>query len=319
MRILVIKPSSLGDIIHAMVVISALKAQVSDCVIDWVVGDKFAEVIKESQIARNVFIYERHGGLFPFIRLLSEVHREEYDYVFDMQGLARSGAMTWAARSLRKIGRRDARELSILAYSDTVTYPSGPIHAVDILREFLDIIGLSKEVSGIVPELNNIRPSNFESFLLSGTAFERMICLFPESRRSEKEWHFFSDLLLELLENTTDTTVLLLGQRKFGFAGIVSPQFFDLRGATSLVDIIFLIKHADLVIANDSGPLHISAALGRQTVGLFTATSSSRFGPYPISRPSNVALCLKNDRKETGIVRRVALEMLQNQPALSSK
>ncbi|MDR2812853.1 MAG: glycosyltransferase family 9 protein [Puniceicoccales bacterium] len=309
MHILVVKPSSLGDIIHGMVIISELKRQLPECVVDWVVSDQFAEIVIHSKIARNVFIYERNGGIFPFFRLISEIHREKYDYVFDMQGLARSGIMTAVAKSSRKIGRQDARELSFLAYTQTVNYP-GPVHAIDILREFLEVVGCSKTVSGIIPELQNISSSTFESFLNTELTSKSIICLFPESQRPEKEWHFFSALIPKLLPYIPHTVILLLGNRKDKLPEISSPQFFDLRGITSLMDIVFLIKNAKLVIANDSGPLHISAALDRPTFGLFTTTDPQRFGPYPIKKTSHMILQLNNTFDEVHIVTEVAYEML---------
>jgi ADP-heptose:LPS heptosyltransferase len=309
MHILVIKPSSLGDIIHGMVVISELKRKLPECVIDWVVSDKFAEVVIHSQIARNVFIYERHGDVFSIFRLISEIRRENYDYVFDMQGLIRSGIMTAVAKSPHKIGRQDAREFSFLAYTQKVNDP-GPVHAVDILREFLDIIGCDKTVSGIVPELQNIPSPTFKGFLDTELISTPIICLFPESQRSEKEWRFFSALVLKFLPCVPNAVILLLGNRKDKFLEITSSQFFDLRGTTSLVDIVFLIKNASLVIANDSGPLHISAALGRPTFGLFTVTDPKRFGPYPIHKTSHMVLKLNNIPNEVDVVAEVAYEML---------
>ncbi|MDR1906624.1 MAG: glycosyltransferase family 9 protein [Puniceicoccales bacterium] len=311
MRILVIKPSSLGDVIHGMVIISELKRQLPECVIDWVVSDKFAEIVIESQIAKNVFIYERHGNLLSIFHLISEIRRENYDYVFDMQGLARSGIMTAVAKSPHKVGRQDARELSSLAYTQKVNYP-GPVHAIDILREFLNVVGVNKELSGIVPELQNIQSSTFQNFLDMEFNSNQIICLFPESQRPEKEWRFFPLIVPKLLQYTSNVVVLLLGNRKGNFFEISSPQFFDLRNTTSLADIVFLIKNANLVIANDSGPLHISAALGRPTFGLFTATDPQRFGPYPIHKTSHMILQLNNTPDEVDIVVEVAYEMLAN-------
>jgi ADP-heptose:LPS heptosyltransferase len=311
MHILVIKPSALGDIIHGMVVVSELKRQLPKCTIDWVVSDKFAEIVTQSRIARNVFIYERHGDLFSVFRLISEIRRENYDYVFDMQGLARSGIMTAAAKSPHKIGRQDAREFSSLAYTQKINYP-GPVHAVDILREFLNVIECDKTVSGIVPELQNISSSSFESFLNTELLSRPIICLFPESQRPRKEWHFFSDLAPKLIPHTTNAAILLLGNRREKIPKIVSPQFFDLRGTTSPADVVFLIKNASLVIANDSGPLHISAALGRPTLGLFTTTDPQRFGPYPILKTSHMILQLNNTPDEVNVVAEVACEMLHS-------
>ncbi|MDR0590601.1 MAG: glycosyltransferase family 9 protein [Puniceicoccales bacterium] len=309
MRLLVIKPSSLGDIVHAMVIISELRAQLPGCVIDWVVGDRFFDIVDQSRIASRVIIYERHGHLASIFRLISEIRRETYDYVFDMQGLARSGLMTFFSKSINKIGRKDARELAWLAYTKTVDYP-GPVHAIDVLRAFLPAVGCSGKVSGLVGELENIHSQIFNTFLKTKIWPNDLVCIFPESQRPEKEWLFFSKIVEKLLQQTNGTAIVLLGNKPCAGEETRSPLLFDLRGKTTLADVVFLIKHARLTIANDSGPLHISAALGRNTLGLFTATDPLRFGPYPLTRHTNRALSLKNTPQELDIVTKTALEML---------
>ncbi|MDR1303000.1 MAG: glycosyltransferase family 9 protein [Puniceicoccales bacterium] len=309
MRLLVIKPSSLGDIIHAMVVISELRAQLPNCVIDWVVGDRFFDIVDQSKIASRVIIYERHGNLASIFRLISEIRRETYDYVFDMQGLARSGLMTFFSKSTNKIGRKDARELAWLAYTETVDYP-GPAHAIDILSAFLPVVGCSRKVSGLVDELESIYSQIFDEFLKNEIGPNRLVCVFPESQCSGKEWLFFSEMIEKLLQQTKRIAIVLLGNKPCAGDKIRSPLFFDLRGKTTLADAAFLIKRAQLTIANDSGPLHISAALGRNTLGLFTATDPLRFGPYPPTRHTNRTLSLKNSPGEVDIVAKIAAEML---------
>ena len=67
-------------------------------------------------------------------------------------------------------------------------------------------------------------------------------------------------------------------------------QFFNLTGNTSLVSLPALIKRADWVISNDSGPMHLAAALGVKVVGIFGPTDPRLFGPYPLTAPSNVVI-----------------------------
>jgi ADP-heptose:LPS heptosyltransferase len=309
MRLLVIKPSSLGDIIHGMVVISELKAQRPDCTVDWVVGDRFFDIVDQSKIASRTIIYERHGGLLSIFRLISEIRQEFYDYVFDMQGLARSGLMTFFSKSANKIGRKDVRELAWLAYTQTVDYP-GPVHAIDILKAFLPIVGCNGKTSGLVRELDNVHSQIFKTFLETEVLPNNLVCVFPESQRPEKEWPFFPQMIEKLLRRTEKTVIVLLGNKSYGDDKIQAPLFFDLRGRTTLADTAFLIRNAQLTIANDSGPLHISAAMGRNTLGLFTATDPARFGPYPLKRHTNRALSLQNFPREVDTVVKAAIEML---------
>lgn len=318
MRLLVVKPSSLGDIVHAMVVISELKRQRPEIEIDWVVRDCFSELVETSKIAQRVFIYERHGGFLAFCRLLSLIRQQTYDAVWDMQGLARTGIMTLFAKSPRKIGRKDARELSGLAYTETIPTPEGS-HAIDILREFLTTIDCNNEVSGIIPELENIFSEKYAHFLEQQIPQKPFVCLFPESRGFEKQWRYFHQLAEQLLASEPNIVLLILGPSPHQSFLTPSPRLFDLRGQTSLNDIVFLIRHANIVIANDSGPMHIAAALERPTLGLFTVTDPLRFGPYPVYRKSNVALRLENKPSEIDLVAHTAIEMLNDLPGRERK
>lgn len=94
---------------------SVVKQRIESVVIDWVVRDCFRRIVEASGIVRKLFLFKRHGGLNSFIQLIKEIRTEHYDYVFDMQGLARSGIMTFFSKSDKKVGRSDARELSWLA------------------------------------------------------------------------------------------------------------------------------------------------------------------------------------------------------------
>ncbi|MDR2721059.1 MAG: hypothetical protein LBB15_02105, partial [Puniceicoccales bacterium] len=121
MRILVIKPSSLGDIVHGLQVVAIMKKRIDNLQIDWVVRDCFAEAIAASGIVDQTHCFHRGAGMFAFLELLKSLRKRRYDAILDMQGLMRSGIMTFVAKSDRKIGRCDSRELAWVFYGEKVT------------------------------------------------------------------------------------------------------------------------------------------------------------------------------------------------------
>ena len=140
MDILIIKPSSFGDIVHGLQAAQSIRRQVPGCRISWVVREIFFPLVRCCEAVDECFLFYRHRGVPGFCQLLWQVRRQQqFDVVFDMQGLARSGLIALAARADRKIGRSDARELSALACRERIELPAGgeEAHAVEILFQFL--------------------------------------------------------------------------------------------------------------------------------------------------------------------------------------
>src|SRR5450631_3143584 len=107
-ELLVIKPSSLGDIVQALQVATSLKAQRQDLRISWIVREMFAPIVRACQAVDHVYVFDRNGGTKGFLKLMGQVRQKKFDYVFDMQGLLRTGLMTSRARGRVKVGRSDS-------------------------------------------------------------------------------------------------------------------------------------------------------------------------------------------------------------------
>lgn len=286
-RVLVIKPSSLGDIIHGLQVVETLRQQIPGVEIDWVARDIFAPLVRSCATVNRVLEFHRRGGLSPFRTLIQEIRQTRYDLVLDLQGLARSSVLTLAACGQRKIGRGDGREGSRWLIREKAPLPVGwpQVHAVEILLQFLLPLGLEPKLQGKLRfHLDPTIPTASTPFPVSTNT----ILLFPDSRRPEKEWPHFAALTALLLENFPEKNVLWLGQGKDAANPAWSPsRFADLQGKTSLPEVAHLIGLAGLVICNDSGPLHIAAATGTPVLGIFGPTDPHRYGPYPLDNPQN--------------------------------
>ncbi len=148
-RVLIIKPSSLGDIIHGLQVAQSLRAQNPEVEIDWVAAKAFAPLVRACPTVDRIFEFDRKGSLASFARLAKEIRREKYDWALDMQGLARSALLLAAARAKRKAGRADGREGSKMLVRDKPALPlKGSLsHALEILLQFLPLLDLKAELT----------------------------------------------------------------------------------------------------------------------------------------------------------------------------
>src|SRR6185503_9238889 len=147
---LIIKPSSLGDIVHGLQVATSLKAQVNGLRISWIVGDIFAPIVRACEAVDHVYVFERKGGTTGFLKLMKEVRKTKFDYAFDFQGLLRTGLMMSRTHAKVKVGRSDSREMSGVFYDKKVPLPPDGrrSHAVEILLQFCPVLNAKPELRG---------------------------------------------------------------------------------------------------------------------------------------------------------------------------
>lgn len=288
-EILIIKPSSLGDIVHGLLIAAAIRQQLPGARISWVARDIFAPLVRQSVDVHKVYVFHRHRGWRGFLKLLGEIRQMQFDAVLDMQGLARSALLMLGSRATLKLARADAREGAGWLCRKHIPGPSttdgAKPHAVDILRGFLPALGLDDTLPLSLgfqcPELSRELPQ------------ASPLVIFPGSRRAEKEWRGFSALTCELAANYPDIPLLWLGNETMAspFDTHNCPaNFLNLTGLTPLGELPAHIAHARLVIANDSGPMHLAAALSVKVLALFGPTNPSQYGPYPLDNPANHVL-----------------------------
>jgi len=288
-ELLIIKPSSLGDIIHALQVATSLKSQHKELRVSWIVRDVFAPIVETCTTVDQVFLFDRNGGTKGFLRLMKEVRRIKYDYVFDMQGLLRTGIMTSRARGVRKVGRSDAREMSGVFYDEKVPLPETGkrSHAIDILLQFCPVLDAKPELRGKL----KFKPTEKLELDFDGLQNDlKPIVIFPDSRRAEKKWGGFRQLTQRFMRSTKKRKVIWAGDKFIAARGFPRSRFLNLTGNSSLEALPALIAQASWVISNDSGPMHLAAAMGVNTMAIFGPTDPALYGPYPLTSEHNIVM-----------------------------
>ena len=270
---------------HALMVTQTIRDHFPDTEIDFLVSTRFAPIVELCGAVNNLILFKRKAGLLGFWRLLKEIRRKRYDAVLDVQAQSRTGLMIAAARSKLKLGRKDAREGSGFFCNKIIELPeiSQP-HQVDTFLQFLPALGkpakLGSAVTFNTPTIESIDPQ---------LGINPPIVLLPHSRGKEKEWPNFRNLTQKLLTE-------LPGQAVVWDSHIPIPSdeldkeenFFNTTGKTSIPQMIGLLKGAKVVVANDTGPMHIAASLAKPTIALFGPTKFEKYGAYPLDSPRNV-------------------------------
>lgn len=316
-RVLIVKTSSLGDIILGLQVANTLKANDPAMSICWVSRRRFQPIVEASNLVDRVFTFYRTGSLRDFLGLCRELRHERFDYVLDMQGLARSALMSFAAKSPIKVGRSDAREGATLFYHRLAPMPpkrSKP-HALEIMLEFCRVFGFEPSLAGNLKFADSV---DLDAAVRSESKDGRTIAIFPGKERKHWDWPGYLDLAEGLLRRDDRTKVILAGLEKGSLSDSLKQReperFVDLRGETGLDQLGAVIQSSDLVVSNEVAPIQMGVSVGTPTLGLFASVDPDRYGPYPIGSEEHVIARAPDGRMDelsTEIVLEAAMKALR--------
>jgi lipopolysaccharide heptosyltransferase II len=215
-------------------------------------------------------------GLVEFLRGL---RTHDFDLVVDLQGLFRSGVLAWQTRAPVRIGFANARELAPVFYTHRITLQTSEQHAVDRYLKVAAAVGCDTTRPVEFPfMISDDELRQTEALLDRG---ERFALLLPGTNWATKRWPVenFAALVAPLRERLGLVSVVT-GSGEEAKLGAQVTGAINLAGKTNLRQLAALISRADLVIANDSGPMHIAAAMNKPLVTLFGPTNPVRTGPY---------------------------------------
>lgn len=295
---LVVKPSSLGDVVHTLPAVHLLKKRYPDTEFVWAVNPEFAPVLEGNPDLAGVLPFPRGrfrgaAGLWRFRAWLRELKRGTlemfpvspdglkapgtpagtFDAALDFQGLLRSGLISKASGAPRRIGLSDSREGSRFFHTNVVPVRR-EAHAARrylAMAEALDAGTGDDALDFPLPE--GSRPAALPAGELPSDA----VLLHPFSRGKGKS----------LTGAQTAELCRLLAPRPVWLAGRSEERPPELPGnvvnllnATTLPELVWLLRRARAVVSVDSGPMHIAAALTRNVLSLHTWSDPRRVGPW---------------------------------------
>ncbi len=290
-RILIVKPSSLGDVATTLPLLCDLRALYPNAQIDWLIAPAFADLVRGHDALHELLFFDRRAagpwwspsGLGRLWRLQHLLRRNRYDLVLDAQGLLRSGLLArWTFAPVR-VGFGWAREGSVHLYTHWSHLPSRPQLAVVRMRSLMGPLGgAPRPVEFRVP-ISSVALETVRGLLPAGSG--RLAAVIPGARWDSKRWS--EDGFGEIARRLVDAGfgVLLIGSKSEQrlcntIAQHLGPVVVNLAGCTTLAEMIAALSLCDIVIGNDSGPLHVAVALGRPLVGLYGPTDPLDVGPW---------------------------------------
>jgi lipopolysaccharide heptosyltransferase I len=324
-RILLIKPSALGDVVHTIPVLVKLRARYPHARIDWLITPENAEIVRCHPALSNVVLFARRDfskrgrrwrALLAFFDLLKQIRRARYDLVIDMHGQVRSAlfALISGARvrigfdrpirrsltvsaehDLRNVpshGWRGAREGSWIAYTHRIPIPTLDVHAIDRYLWVAPLLGLDDDLPDLAIHLSSDTVRNVERLLKEHGvhADVPLVVLVPGTIWETKHWTIegFAGVARTFLND--GFAVALAGtkrdQQRCRQIAAAAPGVCDLSGKTTPAELAALIRRAEVAVTNDSGSMHVAASLRKPTVSVFGPTNPVHIGPY--QRPESV-------------------------------
>jgi len=284
-RIVIIKPSSLGDIVHALPTAAALRRRFPKAHIAWVVKREWAEVLEGNPDLNEVIAVDlttRRG----WWEAIGAIRAGKFNMAVDLQGLFRSALLGWLSGAPAHIGFAEGREGSSWLYRYLVQGGEPSLHAVD--RYLLIARSLAAPMEPLGPSSFPL-PADPEIATriaaLAGNGEGDVVLVNPSARWPTKQWspESFAVVADELHRRGARVTLIgASGDEPIGEQVLrhMHTVPLNLIGQTTLKELIALLRMARVVVTNDSGPMHLAAAVGTPVVALFGPTDPAKTGPY---------------------------------------
>ncbi len=296
MNILIVKLSAIGDVIHTLPSLAALRSLYPDAHITWVVEEAAADIVKNHPYLNAVIVSQRKSWskdiqkvnilkpLFNMRSLINELRQRRYDLVIDFHGLFKSAIIVLLSRGKRKLGYDSLQELSGLFLNENIPEDMNK-HAIDRYLDFPRYLGAKIDhVEFILPQ-NNDAETKVQLLMNKHTLDDKnFIAINPIAYWETKLWDDVNFArLADMIKNNLKMTVVFTGSEKSAIERITSKMKkagTNLGGQTTLLELACLYKKARFVITTDSGPMHLAAAVGTPVIALFGPTDPLRTGPY---------------------------------------
>jgi heptosyltransferase I len=303
MNIAIVRLSSLGDVIHALPVAHALRRAFPGGRLTWLVEVRESAILRDHPDLDAVVAVDTRRwrrmlrsprGAFAvtreLVRLRARLQQSRFDVALDLQGLLKSGLLTLATGAPRRIGfvpSRCRERINALFTNRRVEPPATAGHVVEQYAALLQPLGIRVDAPMFyVPPRAAAEAAIDEFFAAWGLKpRDRIVALNPGAARTGKRWpvsHF--RVLADRLSAEAGARILVVwGPDELPAARAIQSGLAAralLAPPTDLDELAALFRRCSLVVAADTGPLHLAAAVGAPVIGLYGPSRSERNGPY---------------------------------------
>jgi heptosyltransferase-1 len=286
-RFFIVRLGSLGDVIHAIPAVAALRRRYPKAQIDWVVDPRYMDLVRLVKSVDRAIPVDPRGPLPQLLLAFRAFWQSGYDAAVDLQGLIKSAVLARAAVPSRVIGfpRAHLREpMARLFYSETPAPGLLPhvIHRNLALMRALDVTDTQVLFPLTIPQTDAV------DAVAERYGAIRYALINPGAAWPNKRWPpaRFGALAAAIRERLLLPSAVLWGPGEQTLASEVvaaSGGAAESCPRTSVTDLLGIAKRAALMVSGDTGPLHIAAAVGTPVVALFGPTDPERNGPWAAS------------------------------------
>jgi lipopolysaccharide heptosyltransferase II len=304
-RILIVKPSSLGDVVHTLPLAHAIKRCYPSSYVGWIVQRAFQGILEHDRAIDEIIpisipsTSEPQAGRAAYVRAFTATARtlahlrkrlrgHPYNYVLDLHASFRSGLLGATNPGGRKIGFRDAKELNPMFQHDRLTTDPEKPHAVDRNLAFAHFLQCSPLTEDFRIMSGSAERDAVQRFLEEAgvTGTDRIVYANPAARWQTKLWTVEGwAQLADLLIARSSAKVIFGGSGQDAphmqlITGKMNASPIVAAGKLTLAEAVALIEAAHVYVGVDSGPMHIAAFAGTPVVALFGPTDPALVGPY---------------------------------------
>ena len=300
-KILIIRLTSLGDVIFTIPLACTLKNNNENTKIGWLVAEKGLDIIKNNPCVDNYHFvplnkWKKHplslSTFKEFFTIIKEIRKEKYDVALDCQQMFKSLFLFWFCGAKRRITFKDARELSILGGNEFVipkaNFRDFNYHIVERNLDFARHLGIEPQnIKFAMPETSQNAKVKINDLIKNLDKTKPIVVISPATTWENKHWaeENWADVVnsihagCNLIFTGTNADENLIARILDKTDGNIN--YTNLVGKTNIEELSELFSHAKLVISPDSGSTHLAWANANPAViAIFTCTPPKRFGPY---------------------------------------
>jgi heptosyltransferase I len=285
MKLCLLRLSAIGDVTHALCTVRQIQDQRPDARITWIIG-RVEHTLLEGLNGVEFVIFDKSTGFSAFRELRRSIGAQRFDALLHMQVSFRANLVSACVRADRRIGydRARSKDLHGLFVSERIA-TARQQHVLDAMQSFIEPLGMR-------PGLHRWQiPLSAEDYAIADKHLDRnrpTLCISPVSSHRLRNWHVSGyAAVADHAVSQHDMQVILTGgpsefERDFAveIESSMQNRALNLIGQSTLKQLAALLDRSELVLAPDTGPMHMANAMGTDVLGLHAATNPARAGPY---------------------------------------
>ncbi|MEW6614222.1 MAG: glycosyltransferase family 9 protein [Thermodesulfobacteriota bacterium] len=301
MEILIVKLSAIGDVVHTLPSLEALRAAYPDSRITWLIEEDAEQIIRNHPCLDNIIVSKRKTWMKSIFKpstclrtfgeimsLIKGLREKNYDLVIDFQGLFKSGILTLLSGGERRLGYDKTREFSYFFLNERVSPYNPDLHAVERYLNLIKYLGVEVNNPRFLIPFDKRDMEYVKGFLRNNEIDEneRIIAVNPASGWETKLWEGekFSLLCDRINDELPARIVFTGGKNDLQTINAISSRMrspaLNTTGKMNLKQLACLLSLADLMITTDTGPMHVASAMKTPVIAIFGPTAPWRTGPY---------------------------------------